>query len=277
MKEQGISKGLLAKIKFQGGKIFVNDQRQNVLYSLVQNDTVTIVIPDEGEHETVLLDETPIEIVYEDQHLLIVNKPAGIASIPAQYHPNGTMANRVKAYYKQQGYQDQVIHVVTRLDRDTSGLMLFAKHGFAHAKLDVQLRQKQLIKISSNRCGTDSRIGFSRRNHLSDCTRSQFIIKTKTSLEGKSARTEYWLTKRISKLLWLRFFFIPVVPIRFAFILLPSIVHYWEMNFMAVRWILALIVRPFIVANWLLPILSAANRCILKQTCRQIWHQSNKQ
>ena len=112
----------------------------------MQNDTVTIVIPDEGEHETVLLDETPIEIVYEDQHLLIVNKPAGIASIPAQYHPNGTMANRVKAYYKQQGYQDQVIHVVTRLDRDTSGLMLFAKHGFAHAKLDVQLRQKQLIK-----------------------------------------------------------------------------------------------------------------------------------
>ena len=66
LKEQGISKGLLAKIKFQGGKIFVNDQRQNVLYSLVQNDTVTIVIPDEGEHETVLLDETPIEIVYED-------------------------------------------------------------------------------------------------------------------------------------------------------------------------------------------------------------------
>ena len=188
LKEQGISKGLLAKIKFQGGKIFVNDQRQNVLYSLVQNDTVTIVIPDEGEHETVLLDETPIEIVYEDQHLLIVNKPAGIASIPAQYHPNGTMANRVKAYYKQQGYQDQVIHVVTRLDRDTSGLMLFAKHGFAHAKLDVQLRQKQLIKISSNRCGTDSRIGFSRRNHLSDCTRSQFIIKTKNKF-GREIRT----------------------------------------------------------------------------------------
>ncbi len=278
LKEQGISKGLLAKIKFQGGKIFVNDQRQNVLYSLVQNDTVTIVIPDEGEHETVLLDETPIEIVYEDQHLLIVNKPAGIASIPAQYHPNGTMANRVKAYYKQQGYQDQVIHVVTRLDRDTSGLMLFAKHGFAHAKLDVQLRQKQLIKKYQaivagqiQELASHGEITYPIARDLSS------LLKRKTSLEGKSARTEYWLTKRISKLLWLRFFFIPVVPIRFAFILLPSIVHYWEMNFMAVRWILALIVRPFIVANWLLPILSAENRCILKQTCRQIWHQSNKQ
>ncbi len=62
----GVSKGLLAKIKFQGGKIFVNDHEQNVLFSLAQNDRVTIVIPPEGEHETMLADPTPIEIVYED-------------------------------------------------------------------------------------------------------------------------------------------------------------------------------------------------------------------
>lgn len=142
LKEKGISKGLLAKIKFQGGEIKVNGKIENVLFSLSYDDKVTIVIPAEGEHETVLLDETPIDIIYEDEHLLVVNKPAGTSSIPAQYHPNKTMANRVKAYYKRQGYENQVIHVVTRLDRDTSGLMLFAKHGFAHAKLDVQLREK---------------------------------------------------------------------------------------------------------------------------------------
>jgi 23S rRNA pseudouridine1911/1915/1917 synthase len=197
LKEQGISKGLLAKIKFQGGQIFVNEQRQNVLYSLRQNDTVTIVIPDEGEHETVLLDETPIDIVYEDAHLLVVNKPAGIASIPAQYHPNGTMANRVKAYYKQQGYRDQVVHVVTRLDRDTSGLMLFAKHGFAHAKLDVQLRQKQLIKkyqalIAGHieELAVHGEITYPIARDLSS------LLKRKTSPEGKSAHTEYWLTTK---------------------------------------------------------------------------------
>ena len=115
LKEKGISKGLLAKIKFQGGQIKVNDQVENVLFSLAKDDKVTIVIPAEGEHETVLLDETPIDIVYEDEHVLVVNKPAGVSSIPAQYHPNGTMANRVKAYYKKQGYENQVIHVVTRL------------------------------------------------------------------------------------------------------------------------------------------------------------------
>ena len=146
LKEKGISKGLLAKIKFQGGQIKVNDQVENVLFSLAKDDKVTIVIPAEGEHETVLLDETSIDIVYEDEHVLVVNKPAGVSSIPAQYHPNGTMANRVKAYYKKKGYENQVIHVVTRLDRDTSGLMLFAKHGFAHAKLDMQLREKKFVK-----------------------------------------------------------------------------------------------------------------------------------
>ncbi len=70
LKEKGISKGLLAKIKFQGGTIMVNDQVKMSCF-LFQNDKVTIVIPAEGEHETVLLDETPIEIVYEDEHLLV--------------------------------------------------------------------------------------------------------------------------------------------------------------------------------------------------------------
>lgn len=197
LKEQGISKGLLAKIKFQGGSIFVNQEEQNVLFSLKQHDRVTIVIPDEGEHETMLLDETPIEIVFEDEHLLIVNKPAGVSSIPAQYHPNGTMANRVKAYYRRQQYPNQVIHVVTRLDRDTSGLMLFAKHGFAHAKMDVQLRQKIVIKkyqaLIAGELAALADHGEIDQPIARDLTS---LLKRKVSPEGKPARTEYWVTKQ---------------------------------------------------------------------------------
>lgn len=197
LKEQGISKGLLAKIKFQGGAIFVNQEEQNVLFSLEQNDRVTIVIPNEGEHETMLLDETPIEIVYEDAHLLIVNKPAGVSSIPAQYHPNGTMANRVKAYYRQQQYPNQVIHVVTRLDRDTSGLMLFAKHGFAHAKMDVQLREKKVVKkyqalVAGNIAGLSAH-GEINQPIARDLTS---LLKRKVAPDGKPARTEYWLAQQ---------------------------------------------------------------------------------
>ena len=201
LKEIGISKGLLAKIKFQGGTIKVNDKRENVLFSLSDNDKVTIVIPAEGEHETVLLDETPIDIIYEDEHLLVVNKPAGISSIPAQYHPNGTMANRVKAYYKRQGYEDQVVHVVTRLDRDTSGLMLFARHGFAHAKLDVQLREKKFIKkyqaLISGSLDDLKEHGWIDLPIARDYSS---LLKRQVHVDGRSAQTEYWLEKRDSEI-----------------------------------------------------------------------------
>ncbi|WP_206854890.1 RluA family pseudouridine synthase [Candidatus Enterococcus mangumiae] len=197
LKEKGISKGLLAKIKFQGGTIMVNDRVENVLFSLTQNDKVTIVIPAEGEHETVLLDETPIVIVYEDEHILVVDKPAGISSIPAQYHPNRTMANRVKAYYQQQDYEDQVIHVVTRLDRDTSGLMLFAKHGFAHAKLDVQLREKKFVKkYQALVSGVVDTLQDHGQIDLPIARDMTSLLKRKVSPTGKSAQTEYWLENK---------------------------------------------------------------------------------
>lgn len=197
LKRQGISKKLLAKIKFQGGKIYVNNKEKNVLFSLKSHDKVTVVIPDEKGHDTLLADDVPIEIVFEDDHLLIVNKPPGVASIPAQYHPTGTMANRVKAYYVKQGYKNQVVHVVTRLDKDTSGLMLFAKHGFAHAKLDQELQKKTLIKkyqaLVSGKIAALSEHGQINLPILRDRTS---LIKRKTDESGQSALTEYWLSER---------------------------------------------------------------------------------
>lgn len=196
LKEQGISKGLLAKIKFQGGKIFVNQEEQNVLFSLRQHDKVTVVIPDEAPHETLLADPTPIEIVFEDEHLLLVNKPAGISSIPAQYHPTGTMANRVKNYYVENDYPNQVVHVVTRLDRDTSGLMLFAKHGFAHAKLDQQLRKKAFVKKYQALVGNPAHLQAHERIMLPIARDYTSLLQRKVDPSGQTADTEYWLLKR---------------------------------------------------------------------------------
>ncbi len=197
LKEQGVSRGLLAKVKFQGGTILVNQSEQNALFELKKKDQITLVIPSEGEHETVLQDTTAIEIVYEDEHVLIVNKPSGVASIPAQYHPNGTMANRVKAYYCQQGYVDRVIHVVTRLDRDTSGLMLFAKHGYAHALLDQQLRQKKLIKkYQALVTGGKENLAQHACIKLPIGRDLTSLIKRKVDQGGKMAETEYWTERQ---------------------------------------------------------------------------------
>ena len=197
LKKQGISKKLLAKIKFQGGTILVNGIEQNVLFSLKSHDIVTVVIPDEEPHETLLADDVPIDIVFEDEHLLIVNKPAGIASIPAQYHPRGTMANRVKAYYVAQRYANQVVHVVTRLDRDTSGLMLFAKHGFAHAKLDQSLQQKQFIKkYQALVSGTVETLEAHDNISMPIGRDLSSLLKRQVIDTGQKAETEYWLKKR---------------------------------------------------------------------------------
>lgn len=198
LKNQGISKGLLAKIKFQGGKILVNEKEENVLYEVKKGDHITLIIPRELPHETVLEDATPLDILYEDRDFLVVNKPSGVASIPAQYHPNGTMANRVKHYFVKNNYENQVIHVVTRLDRDTSGVMLFAKHGFAHALLDQELRKKEVdksyIAFLSGELQQLEKHGFIEGKITRDVTS---LLKRKVDdKEGKDALTEYWLEKK---------------------------------------------------------------------------------
>lgn len=191
---KGISRSLFAKIKFQGGSILVNHEVQNALYYLKKGDLLEIEIPDEGEHETMRLDPTPLEIVFEDEHYLIVNKPTGVASIPAQYHPNGTMANRVKHYYTQQKYVDRVIHVVTRLDRDTTGLMLFAKHGYAHAMIDKELQAHLIVKKYQALVGGDFTNLMAHAQILFPIERDlTSILKRQTGPNGLPAQTEYWL------------------------------------------------------------------------------------
>lgn len=199
LKTKGISRSLLAKIKFHGGKIEVNKTEVTVRYLLKNEDNVQITIPNEAPHETTIPVDIPIDIVYEDDHYLVVNKPYGVASVPSQVHPEGTMANRVKGYYVRQGYANQVIHIVTRLDRDTTGLMLFAKHGYAHALMDVQLRakevQKKYIALIMGQ--------FEKSEHgfidapIARTTDS--IITRRAHSSGKEALTEYWVKESFTE------------------------------------------------------------------------------
>lgn len=145
LKKHDVSKGLLAKIKYRGGGILVNDEPQNAIYLLDIGDKVTIDIPKEEGFESLEAISKKLKVVFEDDHFLILDKPAGVASIPSVNHSN-TMANYVKAYYIDSGYENHQVHIVTRLDKDTSGLMLFAKHGYAHARLDKQLQKRAIEK-----------------------------------------------------------------------------------------------------------------------------------
>ncbi|KGR83861.1 RluA family pseudouridine synthase [Lysinibacillus odysseyi] len=129
--EFGISKRALTAIKFEGGEILVNGCEQNVRYILQAGDEITIIFPQEQISDGLLPQKGPLTIVYEDEAILVLNKPAYMSTIPSREHPNGSIANYVAGYFLQQDIASTV-HVVTRLDRDTSGLLCIAKHRHIH-------------------------------------------------------------------------------------------------------------------------------------------------
>ena len=79
----------------------------------------------------------PLKIVYEDEAILVIDKRAGMATIPSIHHPSQTVATAVLAYYERRNIPFTV-HIVTRLDRETSGLVLVAKHRYSHSLLSME-------------------------------------------------------------------------------------------------------------------------------------------
>ncbi|ETI66780.1 RluA family pseudouridine synthase [Neobacillus vireti] len=131
LKHEEISRTALTDIKFKGGSIQVNGGEVNVRYKLEAGDRLTVVFPVENPSEGVGGEDIPLKILFEDEYLLVVNKPAGMNTIPSREHPEGSLANALVGYYQRIGLQ-AAPHIVTRLDRDTSGIVLIAKHRHVH-------------------------------------------------------------------------------------------------------------------------------------------------
>jgi 23S rRNA pseudouridine1911/1915/1917 synthase len=144
LKEKEISRVALTDIKFKGGKILVNNTEVNVRYVLKIDDIVTVIFPPEYPSEGVIGEKIKLEILFEDPFILVVNKPAGISTIPSREHPRGSLANALVGYYEDIGIR-ATSHIVTRLDRDTSGIVLIAKHRHVHHLLSKQ-QQNGLVK-----------------------------------------------------------------------------------------------------------------------------------
>ncbi|MEG7354784.1 RluA family pseudouridine synthase [Bacillus vallismortis] len=130
----GISKRLLTDIKFAGGDLLINGEHVTVKYVLREGDLLVVKFPEEQVSETLLPEPVPLDILYEDEHVLVINKQPYVSSIPSREHPSGSIANGMIHHYQKNGVR-ATVHLVTRLDRDTSGLMLVAKHRFAHSIL----------------------------------------------------------------------------------------------------------------------------------------------
>ncbi|MDQ0230625.1 RluA family pseudouridine synthase [Metabacillus malikii] len=143
LKEKKLSKRALTDIKFHGGDIVVNSERVTVRHHLREGEELTVIFPNEERGAGLQADVVPFEIVYEDEHCLVIDKPASVPSIPSREHVAGTVANGLIDYYQRNDI-NSTVHIVNRLDKDTSGLMLVAKHRFAHALFSEQQKNKQI-------------------------------------------------------------------------------------------------------------------------------------
>lgn len=124
------------------GSVIVNHEPAKAHYKVKENDIVLITIPPASQTE-VLPQELPLEIIFEDDDLLVLNKPAGMVTHPAGVQYSDTLVNALLNY----GCQLSTINgplrrgIVHRLDKDASGLLVIAKNDFAHQKLAQQFRK----------------------------------------------------------------------------------------------------------------------------------------
>ncbi|WP_404331232.1 RluA family pseudouridine synthase [Mesobacillus maritimus] len=144
--KQEISKAALTDIKFKGGKLLVNGEDVTVRYRLNEGDKIEVHFPPEEPSLGVQPETIPIEILYEDSYLLVLNKPAKMNTIPSREHPTGSLANAIIGYYQKNGIQ-ATTHIVTRLDRDTSGIVVIAKHRHVHHLFSKQQKAGTLQRI----------------------------------------------------------------------------------------------------------------------------------
>lgn len=187
--DQKISKRTLTSVKFDGGSISVNDSEVNVRHVLKEGDIVKLDFPPETGSDKLLPEDMPLEIVYEDRDVLVLEKPWGMYSIPSKEQSSGTLANGIAGYYKNRSLASAV-HIVTRLDRDTSGLVLVAKHRHVHHLFSLQQQERGISRtyealaegyLTSNNGFIEQPIG----------RKDTSIIEREVRNDGQYAKTAY--------------------------------------------------------------------------------------
>ena len=136
--ELNMSSGLMNRLKWRE-ELFVNGQAVHTDYPVRPGDVITVPLDEPAPDYPAEAGE--VVVLYEDAHLLVVDKPAGMLIHPSRSCNTGTLANRVLGYYQQTG-QSSAFHPITRLDRDTYGVVLLAKNAHIHNLLQQTAFEK---------------------------------------------------------------------------------------------------------------------------------------
>ena len=189
-----ISDRLLIKLK-KNKKILLNGSPTFVDYNLKPFDTVEIIIDFEEESENIVSLEMNLDIIYEDEYYLVINKPAGLAVHPSILHYNNSLSNGVKYYFEQNDIKKK-IRPINRLDKDTSGIVIFAKNEYIQEYLVREMKDNIFYKEYIAVCegifeGNEGTITFP------IARKENSIIERCVSLNGDIAITHYKVLKKV--------------------------------------------------------------------------------
>lgn len=189
----------------EDGNILVNGKNAKVSYKIQENDKISVEIPKPKQIE-LKAQNIPIEIIYEDSDIIVVNKPKGMVVHPANGNPDGTLVNAIMAICKDSlsGIGGEIRPgIVHRIDKDTSGLLIVAKNDNAHVKMSEQIKNHEVKKtyialvrgvFKENEATIDMPIG------RSPSDRKKMAINK----NGKNAITHIKVLKRFDKYTLLR-------------------------------------------------------------------------
>lgn len=134
-----ISTHTLQSLRHIKGAVLINGSFARMVDTVSEGDVLEIELPEKTSPPA--LWNHPLSVIYEDEDLLVVNKPAGISVHPTYNHPDETLSNAVAAYLAKKDNNFSAARSVGRLDKVTSGVMIFAKNSFAASKLNGNIQK----------------------------------------------------------------------------------------------------------------------------------------
>ena len=141
-----LSRGL-ANEQIKNGQILVNGEAKKAKYAVKEGDVISYEVP-EPEVVEYVSENIPLEIVYQDEDVAVVNKPQGMVVHPSAGHTSGTLVNALMYHIKDLSGINGVLRpgIVHRIDKDTSGLLMIAKNDQAHLALADELKDKKSLR-----------------------------------------------------------------------------------------------------------------------------------
>lgn len=197
-------KDVLSRVAVQrlieGEKILVNGRKTKPSYKIQENDEITME-EDKPKEVELKAQDIPVEIIYEDNDIIVVNKPKGMVVHPANGNPDGTLVNAIMAICKDSlsGIGGEIRPgIVHRIDKDTSGILIVAKNDKAHINMSEQIKNHEVKKtyiamvrgiVKENEATINMPIGRSTKDRK----------KMAVTQNGKEAITHFKVIKRFTK------------------------------------------------------------------------------